>query len=68
MFQIGDKVKIVLDANLSARFMAFRFLKGLEKEVVDIMYIDEEKTKIRQIAVLYGSGNCWFFPSELEKI
>jgi hypothetical protein len=68
MFQIGDKVKIVLDANLSARFMAFRYLKGLEKQIVDIAYSDEEKTKIHQIAVLYGRGNCWFFPSELQKI
>lgn len=67
MLQIGDKVKITLDPNLPQRYFAFQKLKvkGLEKDIVNI---SEMNGKIRQVAVTYAGQNCWFFPSELEKI
>ena len=63
--QVGDKVIVTLDPNLSLRYFAFQFLIGVKKEIVDISIIDGE---IHQLAIMYAGGRTWFFPSELKKI
>lgn len=65
---VGDKVKIVGDPNMVARYNVFAPFRGTITTITNIAWADAEKTAVHQYGVKLGKGNAYFFPTELQII